>query len=406
MEQKSVLVEEKSSSFSFRSQLNLAFFAFILIGANDGAVGVVIPSISNHYHVDKAIVSLLFLCSSAGYLIAAFNSGLLVKKLGQRLFLLLGVGTIIIGAFSVSIVPPFALLTVPFFLVGFGVATLDAGLNTYIAALPRGAERLNYLHAFYGVGALLGPIIVSTIFIIGLTWNYVYSLWIILGLCLCLGFALAFKKQEVVSTPQPQKDEVQGKTSNMAQVVRLPVVWLAAFFLMSYVGVEVSLGTWSYSFLTEQRQQPTLFSAWTVSGYWMGLTLGRVILAKLVARLSERLAIQLCVIGTIFGILLVWSIPIGIVSAIGLLLTGFCLGPIFPTTIALMPQFFSKRLLATAIGLVVSLGSLGGTFFPWLNGNLTQVFGLWIILPVTILLSIVMFIIWLLLQLRPVQQEV
>ncbi len=398
------MVEENIPSSSFRWQITLAFSAFILVGATDGAIGVVIPSISSHYGVDKAIVSLLFLCSSAGYLVAAFNSGLLVKNLGQRRFLLLGASAIIVGALSVSIMPPFALLTLPFFFVGFGIATLDAGLNTYIAVLPHGAERLNYLHAFYGAGALLGPIIASTFLVIGLTWNYVYSLWVILGLGLFFGFALVFKKPDGVPTPQTHGG-TEGNTSSMVHVLHLPVAWLVASFLIFYVGTEVSLGTWSYSFLTEQRHQPALFSAWTVSGYWMGLTLGRAVLAKLVSQLSERVAIQLCVIGVMLSILLTWVIPLGIVSAIGLFLTGFCLGPIFPTTIALMPQLFSKRLLATAIGLVVSLGSLGGAFFPWLSGNLAQAFGIWIILPYAIVLATIMFIIWILLQLRQKRQN-
>jgi fucose permease len=387
-------------SFSFRSQLALAFLAFSVIGANDGAIGVLIPGISTHYGVNKAIVSLLFLCSSAGYLIAAFNSGFLVKTLGERRFLLCGTSAIIVSALAISMVPPFVLLTLPFFLAGFGVASLDTGLNAYVAGLPRSATHLNYLHAFYGAGALLGPIIASTIiFVVGLTWNYVYVLWIILSLFFFFGVLWTFKQQDRVSVSQPE-DETPGKTSRMGNVLRLPVAWLLAFFLFFYVGTEVSLGNWSYSFLTEERQLSPLFSAWTVSGYWTGLTLGRIVLAKLVSWLSERAAIQICVIGAMLGILLTWLIPIGIISAIGLCLTGFCLGPLFPTSIAIMPQLFAKRLLATAIGLVVSLACVGGTLFPWLSGNLAQAFGLWIILPLALALTVMMLTLWLLLQLQ------
>jgi fucose permease len=131
-----------------------------------------------------------------------------------------------------------------------------------------------------------------------------------------------------------------------------------------------------------------------VSGYWMGLTLGRIVLSQLVTWLSERRVIPICVIGALLGVLLTWLIPIGLLSALGLCLTGFCLGPIFPTTMALVPQLFSERLLATVIGLLVSLGGLGGTFFPWLSGNLAQSFGLWIILPLAIALMVMMFLLW------------
>lgn len=65
-------------------QVVLAFFAFVLIGANDGAFGVLIPSLRMQYGVDKATIGLLFLVQSIGYLVAAFASGLLIEQLGNR----------------------------------------------------------------------------------------------------------------------------------------------------------------------------------------------------------------------------------------------------------------------------------------------------------------------------------
>ncbi|TMC57897.1 MAG: MFS transporter, partial [Chloroflexota bacterium] len=144
-------------------QVGLAFFAFILIGANDGALGVLIPSMRLHYGVDKATIGLLFLFQTVGYLVAAFNSGLLVEKLGNRRFLVLGVVSFLLGVGTLSLMPQFMVILIMMLPLGFGVAIIDAGLNTYIASMPRNAALLNYLHAFYGIGALLGPLIASTI---------------------------------------------------------------------------------------------------------------------------------------------------------------------------------------------------------------------------------------------------
>ncbi len=95
-----------------RAQIALCFFAFILIGANDGAFGVLIPSMRSHYGVSNATIGLLFLFASVGYLIAAFNSGLLVAKLGNRLFLLLGVGAFLFASTMISLMPPFTMFVV------------------------------------------------------------------------------------------------------------------------------------------------------------------------------------------------------------------------------------------------------------------------------------------------------
>src|SRR5581483_11220000 len=66
---------------AIRTRVALSFFAFIMIGANDGAFGVVLPSIQAHYHADKATIGLLFLTTIAGYLLCSFNNSPLLEKL-------------------------------------------------------------------------------------------------------------------------------------------------------------------------------------------------------------------------------------------------------------------------------------------------------------------------------------
>lgn|SRR5579872_185473 len=385
-----------------RMQLGLCFFAFILIGANDGAFGVLIPSMRSHYGVSNATIGLLFLFASVGYLIAAFNSGLLVAKLGNRLFLLLGIGTFLFAATMLSLMPPFPVLLFMLLPLGFGGAILDAGLNAYIAGLPRNTALLNYLHAFYGTGALLGPIIASGLLAIGFGWNSVYIVWIAICIVLGVGVGFAFKGHKRIEDEKAEKAET--KQNVLFKALAMRIVWLAALFLLFYVGTEVSLGSWSYSFLTEERGGAPLLMGWAVSGYWLGLTLGRLTLARVALNLGEKRMIQICIVGVVAGVLLIWLVPLNGVSAIGLCLTGYCLGPIFPTTIALMSKLVPARILPSAIGFLASLGSMGAALFPWLAGNLAQLIGLWVLLPYVIFLTLVMLGLWMLLQTHPGNQ--
>ncbi len=54
-----------------------------------------------------------------------------------------------------------------------------------------------------------------------------------------------------------------------------------------------------------------------------------------------------------------------------MLLLGFCLGPIFPTALAITTASF-RRAPGTAASVVIALGSLGGTLLPWLQGVLME----------------------------------
>lgn len=381
--------------------LVLAFGAFVLIGANDGAFGVLIPSIRVFYHVDVATFSWIFLMSVLGYLTSSFNNGPLIAKLGQRRSLLLSIVFYMLGVGLISLGLPFILYLAVSLLLGFGVGMLDAGLNTYIASLPKNATLLNYLHAFYGIGALLGPLVASTLLAGQLGWQATYITWLGIALILLIGILLVFRPRTQVS----KEETVEKSTHILRQTFRLRGVWLGAFFLLFYVGTEVSLGSWGYSFLTIARLGPALFSAWVISGYWGGLTLGRLTLANLAERLGMNRLITLCLSGVGVGLLLAWFLPGIWGAAIGLCLTGFSLGPLFPTTIALMPRIVPTRLVASAIGFLASLGSAGAAFFPALAGDFVQHLGFWTLLPFALILTVIMFGCWLLLQRVPIQNQ-
>jgi fucose permease len=391
---------QKLTTIQTPKQLHLqniiAFGAFILIGANDGAFGVILPALLVFYHIDKATISLLFFSSALGYLIAAFNSGLLVAKLGERRFLMLGAAIFGLATLLLSFRPIFPLTLSLVLPLGFGIAVLDAGLNSVIAGRVNSGPLLNYLHAFYGVGAWLGPIFATAFLAWNIGWNNIYLTWAIIGLVLVGAFHFTFQQKT-----KPDSNAVDAPKSNvMKEALKRHAVWIAAFFLFFYVGVEVTFGNWGYSFLLENRQEAVWLAGWTISGYWLGLTLGRVILGHFTGRIGSRAMIQLCIIGVFCGLLLTWFVPLPPLNFASILLTGFFLGPIFPTTVALIPEIVPSRLIASAIGFLTSLASMGASFFPWLAGNTAQRIGIWSLIPYVLILTIAMLVLWLLLQLQ------
>jgi len=387
-------------------QIGIAFLAFLLIGANDGAFGVILPGIAAHYSMNKANISLLFLSNSAGYLIAALNTGFLMTRFGARTFLLIGLMLFVLSTGSLVLMPPFLVVLVLFIPIGFGIAVLDAGLNSYIAGLPHNSVILNYLHACYGGGALLGPLLATMVLALSLGWNIVYLVWAIGGIAIFCAVFFAFK-QALTATRQGEEEGVHAKSETNSQrgrrgllrsILTMRIFWLVALFLFLYSGNEHSVGNWSYSFLTEQRHTSALFAGWIVSGYWMGLTLGRMTLAWASRRIGEYRLVVFCLLGALSSALLVWLVPVQIISIVGLFLLGFSFGPIFPTTIALTSQLVPRRSLSSAIGLITSFTSVGVAFLPWVLGNLAQLFNLNVLPPYVLGVVLLMLGFWLVLR--------
>lgn len=373
-------------------QLGVAFAAFIMIGMQDGAVGVLLPNIQAHYGLNKSTVSTLFFAGTCGYLMAAFSSGILVEKLGQRLFLMLGSVLFFCGSATVALQPAWFVVLLALVSLGFGIAIIDAGLNTIVAAMPNNTTLLNYLHAFYGVGALIGPLLASNILKFGWGWNVEYAVIATLTVLLTISIGVAFRT--TMQHPNATTHESAQGGNVMAQALRLSPVWIAAFFLLLYVGAEVSIGNWSFSFLSEERNIDLMLGSSLVSGYWAGLTLGRLVLGSVARRLGDVAMINLCLAGLVAGVLLLW-LPLGpIVAGIALALAGFCLGPIFPTMIAVISQRVPARLLPSSIGFMTSFGAGGAAFFPWLAGTLANALGVWVVMPYVIGLTAILLVLW------------
>lgn len=379
-----------------RWQVGLAFAALWLLGANDGAFGVILPSLRGYFAIDKATAGLLFFGGTIGYFVAAFSSGLLVHRLGTRKFLIVGTLAMVLAWTIQGQKPAFFFMWLGAVILGFGVGTVDAGFNTYIARLPGSARLLNFIHGFYGIGALTGPIIATTILEAKLDWAGVYWCWIVVGLLISVGIWFILKIP-YTSENSEAGDEHSGK-SLFGATLRLPLVWIGAFFLLFYVGAEVTLGNWSFTFLTEERREGQLFAGWMVSGYWLGLTVGRLTLAHAAERIGSAKLISFCVAGSIGAMVILWALPFTWAAALGLWVAGFCLGPIFPTMIALMPTLVPERLLASAIGFLTSLGSAGAAFLPWLAGTIAEGVGLWSLMPFVMVQAAAMLGLWLLLQ--------
>ena len=77
----------------------------------------------------------------------------------------------------------------------------------------------------------------------------------------------------------------------MGKLPAARVTWLCALFLLGYVGIEVALGGWIVEFMIRVRHGAAFASGMTATGFWLGITVGRVVLGFVTPRIGEKLAI-------------------------------------------------------------------------------------------------------------------
>ena len=192
---------------------------------------------------------------------------------------------------------------------GLGAGAIDAGLNTYVAA-HFGEGLMQWLHASYGIGVTLGPIIMTIALTSFNSWRVGYRVvggfQIVLATCFVLTLAMWNRKDTSSGSDEPKR--LTDYKTPMGETLRQPQVWLSALLFFLYVGAEVSLGTWTYSLLTESRGiDPAMAGLWAGS-YWATFTVGRVMAGLYAKRVGVNLLVQGSLVGALLGAaLLVWN---------------------------------------------------------------------------------------------------
>jgi fucose permease len=374
-----------------RTSVILAYAAFVLVGISAGINGVLLVAQMDDYGVSRATIGLTFFTGSAGFVLAGATAGGLIHRAGTRVALAVGGGAYVLAALYTATRPPFIAFVVLQVATGYAMGTLETVLNAYLAGLPGATTLLNRLHGFFGVGALIGPPLANWITDLS-TWPAVWLVLALMAAPITAGFLLAYPRSDAA----PTGPERTAKERLFRTTIRQWGVVLGAVLLAVYVGLEIGVGNWGFSYLVEGRDQSDLLAGYVISGYWLGLTAGRFLLSPLVTRLGLTAVglMYTCLFGVTGAALLTWVLPGTVPAVVGLVLLGFFLGPIFPTAMAVAPLLTSARLVPSAIGVMNAGSVVGGSALPWLAGTIAQGVGVWTLLPFTLVLALLQLAVW------------
>jgi fucose permease len=378
-----------------RSRVLLAYTAFVLVGVSAAVGGVLLPAQILDYGVSKATIGLIFVTGSAGFALSGLTAGALIHRAGFRTALAVGGAAYLLAALGTAARPPFVVLVLVQVLLGYGTGVLESVLNAYLAGLPEPGGPLNRLHAFFGVGALIGPSLAAWM-LSRVSWPTVWLVLALLCVPLLVASLMAYPRA-ALAEPSPEPEQpARGRERLLAAALRERAVVLGAVFLSIYVGLEMSVGSWAFTFLIENWHQRDVLAGYAVTGYWLGLTVGRFVISPLGSRLGLR-AISItsgCLVGVGLGAVLVWLAPVAFLASAGLAVLGFFLGPLFPTVMSVAPRLTVPRLVPTAVGLMVGTSVVGGAALPWLAGVIAQHAGAWTLLPYSIGLTALLGTVW------------
>lgn len=339
-----------------------------LAGLNCGWVGPLVPSIAVAQQMPLVEAGSIVSVYSAGSLIPLAVGKQLVEKLGGRKCLLMASLLFCIGLAILGCGHGVLELS-----IGAAALGIGAGLNSIAGTIlilrlasTSGASDLSKLNVFYGVGALLGP----QVAMVGLSsiWSYhaVYIFGAVFALCVMFGAGLSKKldiRLPVTDTPDTGFNPRE----------RAVLLYIASVFL--YVGVEVAVAAWLFTYLNMTCRMPKEWASSSMTVMWCGLTLGRFLAIMLFKRYDSS-KIVICAIALVtLSLITLCAFPaLGNYSIIAVALLGFGFGPCFPTLIASASARYREH-SAAITSTVITAGAFAGIAFPLAIGQVFSKIG-------------------------------
>ncbi len=353
--------------------LAVIYLIFISLGLPDSLLGSGWPTMHAAFGVPSSYAGYVSMTISFMTIISALLSPRMIRKFHTKWIVVVSIFLTVLGLLGFSICRSYWMLflfAVPY---GLGAGAIDASVNHYVAN-HYSSSVMNFLHCFYGVGAVISPTIMAlALRYAGWNEGYRWTSYIQAAILLIVILSLPlWKKNEAA------EDGEMRESAGIRETLRVPGVLLTLIAFFSYCAGEATCFLWTPSYFAGTRAG---LSEETIAAFgsliFGGLMLGRLISGFISNRVGDRMLIRVGISIELLGILLIF-LPAGsyIVTAVGFVVVGTGMGPVYPSIQHMAPSNFGARCSAAVIGLQMASAYIGSTFMPMVFGHLQQAVGI------------------------------
>ena len=359
--------------------LIVIYISFISLGLPDGLLGAGWPSMYPQMDVPVSYSGIVFFIICMGTVISSLQSDRLTRSFGTGRVTAMSVGLTAAALLGFAASRHFwqlCLWAIPY---GLGAGSVDASLNNYVA-LNYKSRHMSWLHCMWGIGASVGPYIMSAVLTGDSPWHRSYLLVGIVQLVLTVGL---FCSLPLWKKPTAAADST-GSAMPLRQVLAIPGAKAIMLAFFCYCALEQTVCLWSASFLNLHLGLDPETSAGWASMFYLGITVGRLISGFVTMKLSDKQMIRFGMGILAVGVAML-LLPLGSAVALaGLLLIGLGCAPIYPCIIHSTPEHFGPENSQAMVGVQMASAYLGNCMMPPLFGLIANHIGI-SLLPVYLL---------------------
>lgn len=354
--------------------LVIIYLAFVSLGLLDGLLGSAWPTMHASLGAAVSAAGTISLVICLGTIVSSLMTDRLVRRLGAGGLTACSVGLTAIALFGFSASGSFwqlVLWAVPY---GLGAGAVDASLNAYVAThfAPR---HMNWLHSCWGIGAAVGPMVMSWQMATPAGWQGGYRVVGLIQVALTAAILVSlplWHERRGTHTDESHAEAGGEERPSKLQLARRPGVIQAMLGFLCYCSIESTCGLWSSTFLVMGHGVPTQTAALLVSLFYGGITVGRLLSGVLTLRLDGQQLLRVGEATMALGIAVLLLGRSTVVLGAGLTLLGLGCAPIYPQMIQLTPSRFGSRNAQSLMGLQMACAYVGSMVAPPLMGAIIE----------------------------------
>lgn len=389
--------------------LIIIYVIFISLGLPDSIIGGVWPSLAASFNVPPDWQGFVTITISLCTILSSFVSLKLIKYIKPKYVITFSILLTAVGILCFGLSSEFYFLILSCIPFGLGAGAIDTLLNNYVA-LHYKAVHMNFLHAFWGVGTVLSPLILSAFLTSeNESWRKgIIALSIIQSVIFLIALAniWVWNKADKIFNKfeHPEEKEEEKITLGFFNTFRIKGVWFAIIGFFSYIAVESLSGFWFSSFVTYGLHDKFVIDAaqvatWT-SLFYVGITLGRFSGGLLSFKINDRNRIRIGVSIIFVGIVLLFTTSLEavtnitylqIILPVSVFLLGFGCGPIYPAIIHDTPNRFTPKLSQNVMSVQISCSYIANITIAPLFGVIGDASS-FLLLPLFILIFLILVI--------------
>ena len=353
--------------------LAVIYLIFVSLGLPDSLLGSGWPVMQVSFGVPSSYAGYVSMSISFLTIISALFSPRFIRKFHTKNIVVFSIFLSIVGLFGFSFSNSYSILFLFAIPYGLGAGAIDAAINHYVANnYP--SSVMNFLHCFYGVGAVISPNIMALALKYA-KWNqgYRWTAYIQTGIMIVVILSLPLWAKN-----DNKSDEENVQSVGIRKTIFVPGVIPTLIAFYAYCSGECTCFLWTSSYFagTKEGLSDGMIASFG-SLIFAGLMLGRLISGFVSDKLGDKLLIRVGIAVEILGIIIV-MLPVSgyIITAAGFVIIGTGMGPVYPSIQHMAPEKFGKEYSAAVIGLQMSSAYVGSTFMPTVFGILQEHIGI------------------------------